>query len=115
MRTLFRLLVAATVVACASMGASGGGGDRNVLTAQEIAARTDILTAYDAVRQLRPWFVNQRGLVGIPKGQSDTKAQSDTTAANASQVKVFLGLRLLGAVDQLNQIPVSAVVEIRFY
>lgn len=50
--------------ACGTATRATGGGDRNVITAEEIAS-TRVSNAYEAVQRLRPEFLRSRGPVSI--------------------------------------------------
>lgn len=122
------LLVVAT--ACGggtrSVGSQQGmpRGDRYVITAAEIeASKSNNL--YDAVAKLRPDFLRQRGnsLAAVGgsgssrgEGPGEAATSSKGTAVASAQVPVRVyqnDMRLLGT-DDLRQIPMSTVVEVRY-
>lgn len=84
--------------ACAS--ASGGGArvERDILLADEIQ-RTSAVTAYDAVRQLRPEWLRRRG-------------RSSIQNARAEVIVVYLDGARYGGPDMLRSVAVGAVLEI---
>jgi len=93
------LATALALAACASGGRSGQpvpGSNPNVLTAEDIAA-AHVLTALDAVRQLRPRFLMTQG---------------GTTRSHGVQVMVDGVPR--GGASALSGINANEVVEIRY-
>jgi hypothetical protein len=93
-------LLAAVVAACTSAPRGGERVARNVITAAEIASTT-AATAYEAVRQLRPAFLQQRTsrrLGGEP----------------AARPIVYVDGIRMGGLDALHRVHVSDVLEIRY-
>ena len=105
MRAFLTASWAAVLLAAACQHPSRGGTppDRDVLTADEMSS-TDLITAYDAVKRLRPRFLISRGEVTIAR-------RTDSVSHPA----VFLNDRDIGSVDRLNEILVANIAEIRFY
>lgn len=95
-RSLLALSLAAMVIAAASPAeAQKPKRNPDVITAEEIAARTDIQTAYDAVRRLRGGMLRTR-----PGGSSDP-------------IWVYVDNIKAGDLDALENILASRVYEIR--
>src|SRR5256885_12926708 len=104
LRSAVVLSIALLGVACAGRS-RGGGGDRNVITADEIAT-VDVATAYDIVSRLRPEFLKTRGPITI----------SPDKATQQPEVTVFLDGVESGPVERtLYLIPANQVVEIHLY
>lgn len=99
------LLVAALTVAggcAATSGATTGGGDRDVLTRADLEP-LEQLNAYDAIRRLKPaWLRMGRGTGSIEAGMQARRG-----------VQVYVDGAPYGFVDQLKQIAVGDVREIR--
>jgi hypothetical protein len=104
MRTMFALHLAfLSLGACASAGApyrTPPGLGRDPLYAYEMGG-TALLTAYDAVERLRPFYLRQRG-------------PSTLLSVGDTRVKVFLNDVPIGGVDVLRTIPASEVAWIRY-
>src|SRR5690242_21748613 len=96
--------------ACASSGAAGAHrtrhGSADVITAEEIAAKPEFTSAYDAVEMLRPQFLRSRG-------QTSLDASSSTPMTQPLPA-VFLDNQQYGTVESLRQIPIIDVQEIRY-
>ena len=104
LRSAVVLSIALLGVACAGRS-RGGGGDRNVITADEIAT-VDVATAYDIVSRLRPEFLKTRGPITI----------SPDKATQQPEITVFLDGVESGPVERtLYLIPANQVVEIHLY
>jgi hypothetical protein len=89
------------VMACASSGPrSGSSAQREILTAEEIAA-ANVGTAFEAVRQLRPEFLRSRGTMSMrdPSGE---------------YAVVYVNGMRMGGPEQLNTIRAGDVASIRF-
>lgn len=103
---LFSVLAAVLAFgACASTGGMSGG-DRNVLTADQISA-IGVSTAYDAVERLRPqWLrrLQQRSLAG--GGGSPDVGSED--------VVVYVDGVRSGGRDALKQVRADAVYQMRY-
>ena len=111
MRTLHGLLVAATMsvaIGCASTGAkSPVRANSNVITSEEIAAGAGA-TAYEVIQRLRPSYLHTRGAMrGAPT--------ADSNNLEAVDVVVYVGDNRVGGSDQLRQISVSDIREIRYF
>ena len=97
------------VGACAS-GGSGGGAARpstSVITSDEIA-QTSAANAYELIQRLRPNFLRTRGAVrGAPRGSPNQ--------LEAVDLVVYMNESRMGGSDQLRQIPLSEIREIRYF
>jgi hypothetical protein len=81
---------------------SAGRQNRNVITAQELSAPgLRALSVLEAIRQLRPQYLSVRG----KNSQSDPEA---------GRVHASLDYGTIVPVDDLSQMHVNAIVEIRF-
>jgi hypothetical protein len=96
------LAVALLVVAagCATGGSGSNGGDRNVITAEQIA-ETSAMTAYDAIRTLRPRFLQSRGPTSLQN-------------ASATLPVVYLNSMRMGPPETLQSIPARDVILVRY-
>ncbi len=108
LRAPIAIVVAATMVACASSGA-GSAGTRvrhspNVITAEELAT-VDVANAYQAVQRLRPQFLT------ASRGPTE---RGGAAGATDGGIQVYLDDTHAGDVRALTQIPVSGIKEIRF-
>ena len=98
------LFVAAASVACApSVSLTNGSGPRNpnVITRDEIAD-SHVSNAYDAVRMLRPAFLQSHGPTSL-------------SGADNGYPKVYLNHQLYGDLDSLKSLDVSGISEIHYY
>ena len=95
------LIVTLAAAGCASSSAAPNAprGDRNKITAQQLA-RITADNAYDAIRLLQPQWLTERGPNSI-------------NAPPASAV-VFIDGSRAGDIDNLRSVLVSTVVEIRY-
>jgi hypothetical protein len=93
---------------CASTGAkSVARGNSNVITSEEIAAGAGA-TAYEVIQRLRPSYLHTRGAMrGAPTGDSNN--------LEAVDVVVYVGDNRVGGSDQLRQISVNEIREIRYF
>lgn len=83
-------------------------GDRNRLTATEVQQAGGVPTALDAIRLLRPWWLNPP-----PGRMSSSNLASETRAA--SEVVVYIdGLRQPDVSSSLVTVPAAKVVEVRY-
>lgn len=73
--------------------------ERDLLLSEEIE-RTAAVSAYDAVRQLRPEWLRRRG-------------RSSMQNANAEVLVIYLNGLRLGNVQTLNSVAVGSILEIR--
>lgn len=98
-RTLAATLLLA-IVSCASAGGGSGGSNPNVLTATEIArGAASQGTAYDAIKRLRPQFLQTRG---SPESTSDPSTLVSVDGGSLTRI------------DVLHSISATKVREIRF-
>jgi hypothetical protein len=91
------------VPACASTGtgSSSSGGDRDLLTREQLEGM-DHLTAYDAIRRLKPrWLQAERG--------QDSFASQDMRGT-----RVYVDGVLFGDTEALRRLDVRDIGEIRF-
>jgi len=110
------LLLALTMAACATgTGAvspqdpAPARRDRNLITAEELASETE-MTAYDAIRHLRPEMLTARG-AGLSQGTLTPGAN----ASDAGQIMVYLNDgKMPGGIADLRTLPISGIKEIRF-
>lgn len=108
----------ALVAGCAS--ASGGAGgknvDRNLITAEELRG-SSATNAYDAIARLRPQFLRTRGTIptGGMTSRNDAGSTQQGQLGGTVQIAVYLDDTVVGSVDALKQIEISAVQEIRYY
>jgi hypothetical protein len=100
MRHTVAALLALTVAACASAPA-GDQPNRNVITADQIAA-IQAGNAFDAVQKLEPGWLNPRGPSSV----------TDPTPTVAS---VFMNGTHVGDIDYLRNIGVIEIREIRYF
>ncbi|HEY2376528.1 MAG TPA: TonB-dependent receptor plug domain-containing protein [Gemmatimonadaceae bacterium] len=117
MATRSLLIVAAAIVVlipgCASSPAgqsatqqsssdpSRAHGSRDVITSEELA-KVDVQTALDAVRRLRPNFLQTHG------------GQSSSLTMGPQEIVVYVDNTRMGGPNALAQIPVSDVKEIQY-
>lgn len=92
-------LATLAALGCATRSGTRPSVDRDVLASEEIE-RTAAVTAYDAVRQLRPEWLRRRG-------------RSSIQNATAEVLVVYLDGARLGNVQILNSITVGSILEIR--
>jgi hypothetical protein len=117
----------AVLTACASSGATSStpGGDRYTITAAELAnAGADNL--YQAIEKLRPDFFRQRGntmaagasVSSSSRGNGPPPEASSTTAnavaGGALPLKVYQNDTMLMGTEDLRQIPLASVLEVKF-
>ncbi len=102
-RTLLIGLVAALVLAAAPLTAQEAKPRvrklPDLITAEELAERSDLQSAWDAVQRLRPMWLRIRG-AGTPN-------------RSPSPILVYLDGARAGEVDVLRQIRISSVAELR--
>lgn len=92
--------VAMVLTACTGATRRGTGGDRNVITAADMAA-LDNMSAYDAVQRLRPHMLQARGAISL----------ADPSAAYPL---VYVDGMRRGGLDELRGLPISMVERIEF-
>lgn len=95
------LLLTATAIGCAPTAGSARVRDNNVLTAEEMAA-SQMTTAYDAIRNLRPTFLRTRGPHTLQPG------------GGVQTAHVFLDGQKYGDIETLKTMSVQTVREIRY-
>lgn len=96
-RAALLAVLALALGGCASTG-GGSGGSFGVLTREQLV-ETRQANLYQAVQSLRPQWLRAR-------------AQSSLT--QASEVTLFLNGSHYGTVEQLRNIPIDAIVDIRY-
>ena len=101
-RALFAL-TAATLIGCATSGASGRT-DSNILTREEIAKAGIGGSAYDVISRLRPAFLISRGQATLSNG---------TTAT--SYPNVYLDGVVYGDITSLRNVDSIQIAEVRLY
>jgi hypothetical protein len=94
-------LVAAVSLSCAPPATARASRDSNVITSEEIVA-SQTTNAYDAVRRLRPNFLNSRGPTTINGGGS-------------AYARVYLDRVLFGDINSLKNLSVNGIREIHYY
>jgi hypothetical protein len=104
----FAYLIGAAILGCASAGTSGTSTaprNRNLLTAEEIAAaNADASSAYDAIARLRPIWLTRHGATSITNQSTDTE-----------MARVFVNGQHYGDVGSLRNIEAMNVADIRYY
>jgi hypothetical protein len=107
-RRFVALALLALAVGCASSGASAGKQNPNVITTEEIGQST-ASTAYELIQRLRPNYLRTRGAVhGSPTASGENRLET-------VDLVVYLNENRLGGTDQLRQMPISEIREIRYY
>jgi hypothetical protein len=111
MKTLHNLLAGAAIafaIGCASTGAkSAARANSNVITSEEIAAGAGA-TAFEVIQRLRPSYLHTRGAVrGAPTANSNNLEPVD--------IVVYVGDNRVGGSEQLRQISVTEIREIRYF
>ncbi len=104
-RTIHLALMAIlAVMACSTGGQtqeeSGPTRDRNVITRAELE-RWDELSAYEAIRRLRPTWLRYRG-------------QAVLTDPGRETMRIYVNRSFFGDASSLSNIPVRNIQEIRF-
>jgi hypothetical protein len=94
-------LVAAVSVSCAPPTTERASRDSNVITSAELVA-SQATNAYDAVRRLRPNFLNSRGPTTI-------------NGAGSGYARVYLDRVLFGDINSLKTLSVNGIREIHYY
>lgn len=104
-RTVFLLAALPLAWACASGGGQTGQAsprrDPNVITAEELAT-TSASNLFDAIRQLRPRWLDRAGPTTL-SGQFDYS------------IMVYTDRIQFGSTDMLRQIPVGLPASVRYY
>jgi outer membrane receptor for ferrienterochelin and colicin len=99
-RTVFVIGLGISLAACAGSGPREVRGERNVITAEEIA-QSNHANAYDIVLRLRPQFLQQRGGISIRD-------------ADPVYPLVYVDGMQRGGINELRQVPGSIVQHIEF-
>jgi hypothetical protein len=94
-------LVATLALSCAPPTTARSSRDPNVITSEELVA-AQATNAFDAVRRLRPNFLNSRG--------ATTLSGSDT-----GYPRVYLDRVLFGDINSLKTLSVNGIREIHYY
>lgn len=98
-------------IACASGGSSGvqqaAKTNPNLITTEEVRG-SSATNAYELIQRLRPSFLRTRGAM---RGASN----GTTTTFEPVDVVVYLNDSRLGNSEQLRQIPLSDIHEIRYF
>ena len=112
--TLVAVLTAAAGACASGSGASEGSSapvarermasrQPDVITYDEVvASASSASTAYDLISQLRPNFLQAKGVQSIHGGEMNAPL-------------VYLDRNLLGSISALRDIPVSAIAEVRYF
>lgn len=105
---LVRTVVMIAAVCYAGQAAVAQKGDSKRITADDIAAQTDIKTAHEAIRRIRPNFFRLPPNTQLPAAESN----NSTTRPERS---LFVDGVHQDRLDDLKAIPASDVYEIRLY
>ena len=103
-RTRFLSLLAVVILgsACASSGQPGQSRPRrssNLITAEELSALS-VSSAYEAVRRLRPAWLQPRGRSGLPVVfRNNTRWGDDPRSLENIRINVIAEMRFLSASD----------------
>jgi len=89
------------LAACGARSGNVGGGRRDVVTHEQLAA-TNSTDLYRALEKLRPEWLTSRGPTSIAN-------------AEPSQASVYMNGQHLGTVDYLREIRVSDVQSVRYW
>jgi len=84
---------------CAAQSTTARGGQRNLLTTADLARAGDV-SLYDALRMLRPTFLQAR--------------PASTTGTAQTEIQVYVGPLQMEGVDHLRQIMAKDVKEVRY-
>jgi hypothetical protein len=100
-RLLLAAVIALATVSCVAGGPRGAGGDRNVITEEQIREQAGTATAYDIVQRIRPHMLQRRG---------------STSLANPEPAfpLVYVDGMRRGEIHELRQVPASAVLRIEY-
>ncbi len=111
------LVLVGTLGACVSGAGSGSGGDRNVITQEQLAEHSD-MTAMEVIRRLRPqWLRVRGGQSGMRGGVSGTDASGlpDVNGDGRGTPAVIEdGRRVSSDLGYLERISASQIQELRF-
>jgi hypothetical protein len=99
-----------TLAACASAGGPANtGGDRDVITADDVARVPQATNAYDVIDRLRPFWLKQNGPRSLANGGGNQVADVGSVGT-----VVFIDGVKAGDLEQLKTINASAIKQIRF-
>jgi hypothetical protein len=84
---------------CAAQSTTSRSGQRNLLTAEDLTRAGDV-SLYDAVRMLRPTFLQAR--------------PASTTGTQQAEIQVYLGSLQMEGVEHLREIMAKNVKEVRY-
>jgi hypothetical protein len=111
MRALYAAVIATAL--CAALGCAGTSaapplrGNSNVITNEEITAGAGA-TAFEVIQRLRPSYLHTRGAVrSEPTGRQNNFVPVD--------IVVYINENRMGGSDQLRQISVNDIREIRYF
>jgi hypothetical protein len=97
----FAVAVIGFTLACASASSGRPARNTNVITREEIA-NAHVYNAYDAVRMLRPQFLQSHG-------------QTTITGSDTGYPRVYLNHQFYGDLESLRNLEVSGISEIHYY
>lgn len=99
-----------TLAACASTGGpANSSGDRNIITADDVASVPQATNAYDVINRLRPFWLTQNGPRSLSNGGGNQVADVGSVGT-----VVFIDGVKAGDLEQLKSINASAITQIRF-
>ena len=108
LRSLTALLAAIALLGgCASAAGKPGAGNSNVIPSEEIAAHSTAANAYELIQRVRPAFLRTRGAVHGTPGRARQLEMVDLV--------IYFNDARLGGSDELRQIPLSQIREIRYF
>ena len=100
MKTLLGIIATCLLfTGCAAQSTVTRSGQRNLLTADELARAGDV-SLYDALRVLRPTFLQARS--------------ASTTGTQQAEIQVYIGPLQMEGVGQLREIMAKNVREVRY-
>jgi hypothetical protein len=107
-RTVLAASFTLLAVACASSPSGGAASQRSTRASRDVIGREELSqstasNALDAIRQLRPQFLQGRGAVTLGMG-----------SATSNEPTVYLDEQRLGGLRELSAITISDVDEIRY-
>lgn len=93
-------LLVSLLVGCASSGRTTTGGDRNVLTDQELAASNQG-NLYDAVRALRPTWLNR-------------PATTSRSGTGSTGVILYVDNQRMGELEMMRRMSINSAASVRW-
>ncbi len=109
------VVTVAAAVSCGPPPAVGGAGPQhNVLTAAELAPMASV-DLYTALQRIRPVWLRSRSPAPMCSGCDATQPGQRMGTEHATPVHVYVNGQRTEGVEQLRLIPVSTVLEVRFY